>query len=180
MNLPNRITILRILLLPFFVILMLTDFFDWQKWAAFAVFVIASGTDAVDGHLARKLNQVTNFGKFLDPLADKLLVCSALICLLSRERIAAWVVIVIISREFIVSGLRLVAADQGVVIAAGMSGKIKTTVQMITILVLIAELGGPVVHVIEEILICLSVILTIYSMLEYLYQNRRLLFEDAA
>ena len=132
MNLPNKLTMLRVLLIPVFVVLLLADF--WGKWLdylALAVFIIASLTDMLDGMIARKYNLITNFGKFMDPLADKLLVCSAMICLLDLGRIPAWVVIVIIAREFIISGFRLVASDKGVVIAAGYIGKAKTVFQMI-------------------------------------------------
>ncbi len=107
-----------------------------------AIFIVASLTDLLDGKIARKYNLVTNFGKFMDPLADKLLVCSAMICLVEMDRLAAWMVIVIISREFIISGFRLIASDNGVVIAASYWGKFKTTFQMLMIIVLILDLGG--------------------------------------
>ena len=118
MNLPNKLTTFRVVLIPFFVVFMLADVTAYDKWIALAVFIIASLTDLLDGYIARKYNLVTNFGKFMDPLADKLLVCSALICLVALSRIPAWIVIVIIAREFIISGFRLVASDNGVVIAA--------------------------------------------------------------
>ena len=125
MNLPNKLTIFRVILIPFFVVLLLFDITAYDKWIALAIFIIASLTDFLDGHIARKYNLVTNFGKFMDPLADKLLVCSAMICLVELARIPAWVVIIIIAREFIISGFRLVASDNGVVIAASYWGKFK-------------------------------------------------------
>ena len=137
MNLPNKLTILRTILIPFFLIFIYTDF--WGKgnaYIAVAIFIIASLTDLLDGKIARKYNLVTNFGKFMDPLADKLLVCSALIALVDLGKLAGWIVIVIIAREFIISGFRLVASDNGVVIAASYWGKFKTTFQMIMIILL--------------------------------------------
>ena len=136
MNLPNKLTVLRVLLIPFFVAALLWEHGENQtmRWAAVLIFVVASLTDLLDGKIARKYNMVTNFGKFMDPLADKLLVCSALICLIELGQLPAWMVIVIISREFIISGFRLVASDNGVVIAASYWGKFKTTFQMIAVI----------------------------------------------
>ncbi|MDE7428093.1 MAG: CDP-diacylglycerol--glycerol-3-phosphate 3-phosphatidyltransferase, partial [Lachnospiraceae bacterium] len=113
MNLPNKLTVFRVILIPFFVVLLLFDITAYDDWIALAIFIIASLTDFLDGHIARKYNLVTNFGKFMDPLADKLLVCSALICLVELSRIPAWIVILIIAREFIISGFRLIASDNG-------------------------------------------------------------------
>ena len=130
MNLPNKLTILRVMMIPVFIVFMLTDLGgNFNKVIALVLFVTASLTDLLDGHLARKNNLVTNFGKFMDPLADKLLVCSALICFVANGQLPAWMVIVIIAREFIISGFRLIASDEGVVIAASYWGKVKTTVQ---------------------------------------------------
>ena len=173
MNLPNKLTILRVLLIPVFVVFLLgADMIDpWSVYAALAVFVIASLTDLLDGKIARKYNLVTNFGKFMDPLADKLLVTSALICFVSMGRMPAWVVLIIIAREFIISGFRLVASDAGVVIAASYWGKIKTTVQMITIIFMLPDFGGSTVYIIEQILIYLSLILTIVSLVDYIVKN---------
>ena len=124
MNLPNKLTILRVAMIPFFVLFMLFPVMgEADKWIALVLFIVASLTDMLDGHIARKYNLITNFGKFMDPLADKLLVCSALICLVELGRIASWIVIVIIAREFIISGFRLIASDNGVVIAASYWGK---------------------------------------------------------
>ena len=127
MNLPNKLTILRVILIPFFVVFMLFDITGAaDKWIALVIFCVASLTDMLDGKIARKYNLVTNFGKFMDPLADKLLVCTALICLTSMNRLNVIVVLVIIAREFIISGFRLVASDNGIVIAASYWGKFKT------------------------------------------------------
>lgn len=146
MNLPNKLTILRVIMIPFFVAALLYDGGANQnmRYVAAALFIIASLTDMLDGKIARKYNLVTNFGKFMDPLADKLLVCSALICLVELKELPAWMVIVIISREFIISGFRLVASDNGVVIAASYWGKFKTTFQMIAVVLLIVGDPGPV------------------------------------
>ena len=138
MNLPNKLTILRIIMIPFFVVFLLCDFkIPGQNWIALTIFVVASLTDLLDGKIARKYNLVTNFGKFMDPLADKLLVCSALICFVAIDRLPVWVVLIIIWREFIISGFRLIAVDNGVVIAASMWGKVKTVVQMVMIILLL-------------------------------------------
>jgi CDP-diacylglycerol--glycerol-3-phosphate 3-phosphatidyltransferase len=172
MNLANKITILRILSIPFFVFFMVTDVFgETGKWIALAIFCIASLTDLIDGYLARKYNCITSFGKFIDPLADKLLVGAALICLVGLDLLQAWVVVVIISREFIISGFRLVASDRGVVIAASMWGKVKTTFQMTMIIVLIADFGG-VFQLIGTILIWLSLIITVISLVDYILKNK--------
>lgn len=174
MNTPNKLTLLRVILIPFFVVCMLAVNAGWGKWAALAIFIIASLTDMLDGYLARRDNLVTNFGKFMDPLADKLLVCSAMICLVDMERIPSWVVIIIIGREFVISGFRLIASDNGVVIAANYWGKIKTVCQMIMIIVVIANLGG-VFDVVEQVLIYLSLILTVIALATYLWDNRKVL-----
>ena len=119
MNLPNKLTVLRVIMIPFFVLFMLTGIAGAaSKYIALAIFCVASFTDFLDGYLARRDNLVTNFGKFMDPLADKLLVCSALICLIPQGKLETWIVLVIIAREFIISGFRLVASDNGIVIAA--------------------------------------------------------------
>ena len=175
MNLPNRLTILRVCLIPFFVLFMLADFGPWQKWAALVIFAVASLTDALDGHIARSRNLITNFGKFMDPVADKLLVCSALICFVQTGKIAAWIVIIIVAREFIVSGFRLVASDQGIVLAAGIWGKLKTVCQMIMTIVVIMDIPLPFFAVLEQILIYASLILTIISMVDYIWNNRQVL-----
>ena len=175
MNLPNKLTVLRVLMVPFFVLFMLTDIGGAaNKWIALAIFCIASLTDMLDGKIARARNLVTNFGKFMDPLADKLLVCSAMICMITTGQLAAWIVIIIIAREFIISGFRLVAADAGIVIAASYWGKFKTVAQMAMIIVLIADFGG-VFNVIGTVLIWVSLILTIVSLVDYVAKNMEVL-----
>ena len=166
MNLPNKLTIFRVILIPFFIIFLLIPITAFDKWIALAIFIIASLTDLLDGKIARKYNLVTNFGKFMDPLADKLLVCSALICLIELNKIPSWMVIIIIAREFIISGFRLVAADNGVVIAASYWGKFKTTFQMIAVCLLIADLE--MLNVITQITLWIAVILTVVSLIDYL------------
>ena len=170
MNLPNRLTILRIFLIPFFVFFMLSDF---SKWIALIIFVVASLTDMLDGKIARKYNLVTDFGKFMDSLADKLLVCSALICLVELKRIPAWIVIAIISREFIISGFRLVAAEKQIVIAANFWGKIKTVCQMFMVILMIANIRE--LMLITQIMMWLSLILTVVSLMTYMVQNKSVL-----
>ena len=171
MNLPNKLTVLRVLMIPFFVLFMLVNIAGAaDKWIAVALFVAASLTDFLDGHLARKYHLVTNFGKFMDPLADKLLVSAAMICLVEMGRLPAWIVIIIISREFIISGFRLIASDNGVVIAASYWGKFKTVFQMAMIIVLICNLGGAFVWV-ETALIWISLILTVVSLADYVVKN---------
>lgn len=175
MNTPNKLTVLRMIMVPFFVLFMLTGLGgEASKWISLAIFVVASTTDWLDGYLARKLNLVTNFGKFMDPLADKLLVCSAMICLIETGKLAAWIVIVIIAREFIISGFRLIAVENGVVIAANYWGKFKTVAQMIMIILLIADIGG-VFGILETIFVWLSVALTIVSLVTYIWQNKNVL-----
>ena len=175
MNLPNKLTTFRVILIPFFVFFLLAPYFEgYGNYIALVIFIVASLTDFLDGKIARKYNLVTNFGKFMDPLADKLLVCSALICLIALDRIPAWIVIVIISREFIISGFRLIAAENGVVIAANYWGKFKTVSQMIMIILLLIDLGG-VFDILEQIFIWLSLALTVISLITYIWQNRSVL-----
>ena len=173
MNLPNKLTILRTLMIPVFLFFLLTDCAgDYSKWIAVVVFILASLTDFLDGHIARKYNLVTNFGKFMDPLADKLLVCSAMIALVGMHRLSSIVAIIIIAREFIISGFRLIASDNGVVIAASYWGKVKTFVQMAMSIFLVFHFQAEVFRIIESILIYASVILTIISLVDYIYKNR--------
>ena len=175
MNLPNKLTLFRVVLIPFFVFFLLAPYFEgYGNYIAVAIFIVASLTDMLDGKIARKYNLVTNFGKFMDPLADKLLVCSAMICLVDLERIPSWVVIIIIGREFVISGFRLIASDNGIVIAANYWGKIKTVCQMVMIIVVIADLGG-VFGIVEQVLIYLSLLLTVISLATYLWDNRKVL-----
>ena len=176
MNLPNKLTMIRVILIPFFVVFLLYPMVDYSNYIATGIFIVASLTDLADGKIARKYNLVTNFGKFMDPLADKLLVCSAMICLIETGQLAAWIVIVIISREFIISGFRLVASDNGVVIAASYWGKFKTTFQMLMIILLILDLGG-VFGTIEAAVTCTALLLTIISLVDYLVKNKGVLLE---
>ena len=149
MNLPNKLTVLRVIMVPFFVFFMLTDVGGpANKWIALVLFCVASLTDMLDGKIARARNLVTNFGKFMDPLADKLLVCSAMICMIPLGKLQAWFVIIIIAREFIISRFRLVAADNGIVIAASFLG---------------------------TVLIWLSLILTVVSLIDYIAKNVQVL-----
>ena len=174
MNLPNKLTMARVIMIPFFVIFMLTGWGgEASKWIILAIFIVASLTDLLDGHIARKHNLVTNFGKFMDPLADKLLVCSAMICLVEMGRIPAWIVIVIISREFIISGFRLIASDNGRVIAASYWGKFKTTFQMVMICLMIANIEA--LSVLTTIVMWVALVLTVVSLVDYLMKNKDVL-----
>ena len=196
MNLPNKLTLSRVIMVPFFVVfILLVPKFLYFKWIALAIFIIASLTDLLDGKIARKYNLVTNFGKFMDPLADKLLVCSALIAVSSLGVIPAWITIVIIAREFIISGFRLIAAEKGVVIAASMWGKWKTTFQMVMLCVQMVVMDQyvsvngniaanglyvvtpfyQVLMMIGSITMYIALILTVVSLIDYLLKNKDVL-----
>ena len=177
MNLPNKLTIIRVCLIPFFVAALLFDHGNnyTMRIVANVLFIVASLTDLFDGKIARKYNLVTNFGKFMDPLADKLLVCSALICLIELGQLPAWVVIIIISREFIISGFRLVAADNGIVIAASYWGKFKTTFQMAAVILMIFNI--PALTLVTNIVVVIAVALTIISLVDYVAKNIKILTE---
>lgn len=188
MNLPNKLTVFRMILIVPFVILLLGGHAGWgwfdaafggieayTDYIALVIFVIASLTDMLDGKIARKYNLVTNFGKFMDPLADKLLVCSAMICLIDMDRIPTWIVIVIISREFIISGFRLVASDNHVVIAASYWGKFKTTFQMIMVILMIANIQA--LNILTQIVMWIALALTIISLIDYIVKNKNVLFD---
>ena len=176
MNLPNKLTIMRVILIPFFVFFLLSPYFPaYGNYIAVAIFIVASLTDMLDGKIARKYNLVTNFGKFMDPLADKLLVCSAMICLIELDRLAAWIVIVIIAREFIICGFRLVASDNGVVIAASYWGKFKTTFQMLMVIVLILDIQMPFFQILGTVLTYVALILTVVSLIDYIVKNKDVL-----
>ena len=177
MNLPNKITVFRILMIPFFVTCMLIKEIPYHEIIAGVIFIIAALSDLVDGKIARRFNLVTNFGKFMDPLADKLLVQSALLCFVANGLLPAWIAIVIMSREFIISGFRLVAADKGIVIAAGYLGKLKTVFQMVMSVMLIFHFSHPVWLVTEQIFIWGSLILTIVSLVDYFIKNKDVLKE---
>ena len=175
MNTPNKLTVARMIIVPFLVVFLLTGWGgDANRYISLALFVVASVTDWFDGYLARKNNLVTNFGKFMDPLADKLLVCSAMICMIELNRLPAWFVIIIIGREFIISGFRLIAAENGIVIAANYWGKFKTASQMIMIILLILHFDGIFVTL-EQLFIWLSLALTIISLVTYIWQNKSVL-----
>ena len=175
MNLPNKLTIFRVILIPFFIIALLVPGIPAGNWIALAIFIAASLTDLLDGKIARKYNLVTNFGKFMDPLADNLLVCSALICLVELSRIPSWMVVIIIAREFTISGFRLIAADNGVVIAASYWGKFKTTFQMIAVCLMIANI--PVLSLLTTVITWIAVILTVVSLVDYLVKNKDVMKE---
>ncbi len=179
MNLPNKLTLARVVMIPFFVFFILYAPYSESEMSfriiAEVIFCVASLTDMLDGKIARKYNLVTNFGKFMDPLADKLLVCSALICLQSLGQIPAWIVIVIVAREFIISGFRLIAAENGTVIAASMWGKSKTVSQMAMIIVMLLNIQHPVWQVLGTVLMYVATALTIISLIDYLIKNKDVL-----
>ncbi len=177
MNLPNKLTVLRVIMVPFFVAFMLIPSLGGaaNKYIALALFCIASFTDFLDGYLARKNNLVTNFGKFMDPLADKLLVCSALICLSSLGKLATWIVLVIIAREFIISGFRLVASDNGIVIAASYWGKFKTVSHMTMIILLILDFQNPIFYILTQVVVWIGLALTVISLADYVWKNKQVL-----
>ncbi len=173
MNLPNKLTVARVVLIPFFVFFLLVDpSNEVFKWTALVIFIVASLTDMLDGKIARKYNLITDFGKFMDPLADKLLVCSAMIGLIELGRIPSWIVIIIIAREFTISGFRLIAADNGRVIAASYWGKFKTTFQMIMVILMIANIQIPWVQILTQIIMWIALALTIISLIDYLIKNK--------
>ncbi len=174
---PNQLTIARICMIPLFVILLLWVPKPAGNILSMIVFIVASLTDTLDGHIARKYHYVTTFGKFMDPLADKLLVCSALICLVDLGRIESWIVIIIIAREFIISGFRLVAVEKGVVIAANYWGKVKTVLQMLMVILMTANFGG-FLGVVTQILKWLALAFTVISLVSYLLQNRSVLKDE--
>ena len=172
MNLPNKLTIGRVIAVPIFIVAFMLEWYI----AAFIIFVPASFTDYLDGHLARKWNLVSNFGKIMDPLADKVLVYSAL-CLMIPTLIPGWMMIIILAREFTVAGMRTVAASEGIVIAAGMSGKIKTVLQMIAVCLLLLVLALPsateLLWYLAQGFLWASLIMTVYSGVEYVWQNKQ-------
>ena len=179
MNLANKITITRIFLIPVFLVLMLIEF-KYHNFLAAAVFIIAASTDSLDGYIARKRNLITNFGKFIDPLADKLLVTSALIVLVSKGQVPALVAIIIISREFIITGFRLLASSEGVVLAASWLGKVKTVTQIVAIIAIIIG-NFPFNYInfpFDIIVLYISVIFTVISAVDYIYKNIKLVKED--
>lgn len=179
MNLPNKLTMFRVILIPFFVVFLLVPYFEgYGNYVAAAIFIVASLTDLFDGKIARKYNLVTNFGKFMDPLADKLLVCSAIICLIDLGQLASWIGIIIIAREFIISGFRLVASDNDIVIAASYWGKFKTTFQMLMVIVLILDIPLKIFAILEIVLTYVALVLTVISLIDYIVRNKDVLKEQ--
>lgn len=174
MNLPNKLTVARMIAVPFFIAAYMLEFYI----IAFVLFVVASVTDFFDGYLARKHNLVSNFGKIMDPLADKILVYSAFCLMVDDNTIAGWMLIVILAREFVVAGMRTVAASEGIVIAAAMSGKIKTVLQMIAVPLLLfvpvleGTAAGYIVNFAAQIFLWASLIMTVYSGIEYVMKNK--------
>ncbi len=178
MNTANKITLLRVVLVPLFMVLFLSES-ALCRILALAVFIIASITDAVDGYIARNYNQVTNFGKFVDPLADKMLTTAAFVILVSYERMSVWALMIVLAREFMVSGIRSMAAADGKVIAASMWGKLKTVSQMVAIIaaiiLMLPYFPQTAAEIITDILVWLSVVFTVISGADYLMQNRSVL-----
>ncbi len=180
MNLPNKLTLFRVVLIPFCIFFLLAPFFKgYGNYIATAIFIVASLTDMLDGQIARRRNLVTNFGKFMDPLADKLLVCSTMIALITLGKIPSWVVMIIIAREFIISGFRLIASDNGIVIAASYWGKCKTVCQMVMVIVLMLQIPLRVFDIIGTVLVYLSLVLTVVSLIDYIIKNKDVLKEQA-
>lgn len=177
MNLANKLTLFRVVLIPFFVTFMLTDFTEYNYVIALIIFIIATITDKLDGTIARRCNMSTVFGEFMDPIADKLLVSSALICLCDIGKLPSWVVITIIAREFIISGIRLISAQQGVAIAASWWGKIKTIAQMAMIIIMLVDMSVSFMsfEILGIIMMYVSLFLTVVSAIDYIYKNRSLL-----
>mgnify|MGYP004474498745 CR=1 FL=1 len=186
-TISNIITLVRICLVPVFVIALITPWPDWfgidsvssttKSLIAAFIFILISCTDWLDGYLARSRGEVTNFGKFMDPLADKILVCAALLALVELKVLPSWPVLIILAREFIVSGIRMVAADKGVVIAASYWGKFKTVSQMLMVILLILDLGG-VFNTIAQVLVWVALVLTVVSLVDYMVKNRSVLSGD--
>ncbi len=177
LNLANKLTLLRVLLIPVFVVVLLTGWVPspMNRFLAVIIFIIASITDCLDGQIARRFHMVTNFGKFMDPLADKLLVTAAMVCMVEMGDLPAWIVIIIISREFIITGFRLIAVEAGTVIAASFWGKIKTVTQMFMIIFVLLGLRGIAFDMIKDILIGLALIFTVISGVDYIVKNRNVL-----
>ncbi len=174
MTLPNKLTLIRACMVPVFVILLLVDAIPYGNYWALLVFILASTTDSLDGHIARKNGLITDFGKFMDPIVDKMLVCSGMICLTAQGKLAAWITIIVIGREFAISGFRLVASEKGSVIAASYWGKFKTFFQMIMVGMLLVDFGT-VWNTIAAIMTWIALILTVVSLVDYLMKNWHIL-----
>ncbi len=175
MNLPNKLTILRVILIPVFLLVLFLAPVPTNRYVAVFIFVIASLTDFLDGYLARRWNLVSNFGKFMDPLADKLLVMAALVSMVELGDLPSWVVIIILAREFAITGFRTLAMEANIVMAASWWGKVKTTVQMIMIVVVLLDLPFAYMGAVETILVALAVFFTIVSGVDYIVKNRQVL-----
>lgn len=175
MNLPNKLTLLRVFMIPIFLLVLFLAPEPINRYVAVIIFIVASLTDMLDGKIARKYNLVSNFGKFMDPLADKLLVMSALVSMVALEDLAAWVVIVILAREFAITGFRTLAMEANIVMAASWWGKVKTTTQMIMIPVVLLKLPFGYMPMVENILVALSVFFTIFSGADYILKNKQVL-----
>ena len=176
MNLPNKLTCLRmILIIPFVLFMLVGKCEGVSRWFALFLFCAASITDTLDGYIARRDHLITDFGKFMDPLADKILVISAMVCLVSLGRMPAWILIVIIAREFAISGFRLIASDNGIVIAASMWGKVKTVVQMAAVILLIIGVQTGFFAILTQIVLYAAAVLTIISLADYIWKNREVL-----
>lgn len=177
MNLANKLTTLRVVLIPVFLVILLSPFVaePLNRYVAVGIFIVASVTDFLDGYIARSRNMVTNFGKFMDPLADKLLVCSALVSMVELGDLPAWVVVIILSREFAITGFRTLAMEANIVMAASWWGKIKTTTQMVMIIVVLLQIQSGVMNSIETILVLLAVFFTIVSGVDYIVKNKSVL-----
>ncbi|VEU80679.1 CDP-diacylglycerol--glycerol-3-phosphate 3-phosphatidyltransferase [Haploplasma axanthum] len=187
MTLPNKITLLRLILIPVMVVFMMIP--SWNDLQIFnttiginelivaTIFTIAAFTDFLDGYLARKNNQITTFGKFLDPIADKVLVITAMIYLVSTTRIAVWPVVIVIFREFVVTGVRLLAVEKGTVIAASPYGKIKTAATMVALLIMLfSDFGLPLL--VGDIVWYIAIFFTLLSGLDYVLKNKAVIFES--
>ena len=177
MNLANKLTILRVILIPIFLVVLMSEFISspYNRYIAILIFVIASLTDMLDGYIARSRNLITNFGKFMDPLADKLLVSAAMIAMVEMGDLPSWVVIIIISREFTITGFRILAIEANKVIAASWWGKVKTTIQMVMIIYILFDFKGFIFDIIANILIMLATIFTIISGIDYIIKNKDVL-----
>ena len=177
MNLANKLTTLRVVLIPVFLVLLLSPLIaePINRYIAVGIFIAASITDFLDGYIARSRNMITNFGKFMDPLADKLLVCSALVSMVELGDLPAWVVVITLSREFAITGFRTLAMQANIVMAASWWGKLKTTTQMIMIIVVLLQIQASVMNVIETILVALAVFFTIVSGVDYIVKNKAVL-----
>lgn len=173
MNLANKITVVRVFMIPIFIFVLISGFIatPLNRYIALGIFIVAALTDTLDGYIARSRNMVTNLGKFMDPLADKLLVISAMIALVQLGNLQAWVVIVIVAREFIVTGFRLIAASNNIVIAASWWGKLKTISQMLMVISLLANFSGVIFVAISSLLIALATAFTIISGVDYIVKN---------